>query len=604
MHPQLNAARKALAGRLVAIGLFSGVVNILMLTGPLFMLQVYDRVLASQSVDTLVALAALAVGLYVFMAIIDTMRSRVLVAMGHRFEQQLAGAAFYHNLAAPLTAPHARQSGGSDAIREVEQVRSFLSGQGATALFDLPWIPVYLGIVFSLHVWLGLLGAAGAVVLVTVAIITDIAVRKASRLQAEHSGHRARMAEAGRRNADLVRAMGMGGNLGGAWQAVNDQYLGASARAANTVGLSASLTKVFRLTLQSAVLAVGAYLAIQGLVSPGAMIAASIIMARGLQPIETLVGSWRGMVAAQRAWSSLKAKLSGPEEAERLELPAPQKSLAVDALAIVPPGAASPSIRGVSFALEAGECLAVIGSTGGGKSTLARALVGAWTPAMGSVRLDGVPLDHYRPEAVGAKIGFLPQDVELFEGTIAQNIARFDPDARDEAVIAAAKAARVHDLVSNLADGYATRVGERGAGLSGGQRQRLALARALYNDPFLVVLDEPNSNLDVAGEVALNEAVQSAKARGAIVAVVAHRAGSLAVADKVLVMESGQAIDFGPRDEVLKRLAEREGAKARGPRPAPQAAPKGATAPVQIIRGSVTPLQPATVQKADARAAA
>ncbi|XWN33339.1 MAG: type I secretion system permease/ATPase [Devosia sp.] len=596
LHPQLTAVRKVLAGRLVAIGVFSGIVNLLMLTGPLFMLQVYDRVLTSQSVDTLLALAGLAVGLYLFMAIIDAVRSRVLVAMGHRFEQQLAGAAFAHTVAAPLSkVPHDRRSGGSDAINDVAQVRGFLTGQGATALFDLPWIPVYFGIVFSLHLWLGLVGILGGVVLVTIAIITDVAVRKATRAQAEHATRRGRIAEAGRRNADLIRAMGMNDNLSNTWQSLNDNYLGASARAANTVGLSASLTKVFRLALQSAVLAVGAYLAIQHAISPGAMIAASIIMARGLQPIETLVGSWRAMVAAERAWRGLKAKLSGPAEPQCIDLPAPRASLTVDGLAVVPPGATSPSLRGVSFTLNAGESLAVIGATGGGKSTLARALVGAWAPAMGSVRLDGVALEHYRPQTLGAEVGFLSQDVELFEGTIAQNIARFDPQARDEAVVAAAKAARVHDLVSTFPDGYNTDVGERGTALSGGQRQRLALARALYNDPFLVVLDEPNSNLDMAGEMALNEAIQSARARGAIVVVVAHRAGSLAVADKVLVVENGQAVDFGPRDEVLKRCAERDGANVKRPQPAPPA-----KAPIQVIRGSVDPLEPAPAHQAAA----
>lgn len=570
LHPPLTAARQTLAGRLAAIGLFSGIVNLLMLTGPLFMLQVYDRVLTSQSVNTLLALAGLVLGLYAFMAVIDAVRSRVLVAMGHRFEQQLAGAAFAHNVAAPLSgAPGDRRAGGSgDAIRDVEQIRGFLAGSGATALFDLPWMPVYLGIVFALHVSLGLIGVVGAIVLLAVAIVTDLAVRKATRTQAEHGARRARIAEAGRRNADLVRAMGMRGNLGAAWQDLNDRYLQSSARAANTVGLSASLTKVFRLALQSASLAVAAYLAIQGLVSPGVMIAASIIMARGLQPIESLVGSWRSMVAADRAWRNLKASLSGAAEPERLDLPAPRESLAVDGLVIVPPGASTPSVRNLSFALEAGEVLAVIGSTGGGKSTLARALVGAWTPAMGTVRLDGVPLDHYRADALGARIGFLPQDVELFEGTIAQNIARFDPEARDDAVVAAARAARVHELVSDLPDGYHTSVGERGARLSGGQRQRLALARALYNDPFLVVLDEPNSNLDFAGERALNEAVQSARGRGAIVVVVAHRKSSLAVADKVLVMDGGRAVDFGPRDEVLNRLAARESARTQSLRTA------------------------------------
>lgn len=566
IHPQLAMARRALRGNLMAIGFFSGVVNLLMLTGPIFMLQIYDRVLTSQSVNTLVALSALMAGLYFFMGLIDAARSRVLVAMGHRFEQRLAATAFNATLSAAK--PGLKNGNVPSAIRDVEQIRSFLSSQGAAALFDLPWIPVYLGLVFVLHFWLGVVGIVGAVVLLAVAITTDLIVRAATCAQAEHAGKRARLAEAGRRNSELVRAMGMQGNLTGVWQNLNDRYLGASARSANTVSLSSSITKTFRLALQSAILAVAAYLAINNLISAGSMIAASIIMSRGLQPIETLVGGWRGLVGAQRAWRQLKSGLSGDAPTGQISLPKAEKNLTVEGLVVVPPAATTPVLKNVAFNLDAGEALAVIGSTGGGKSSLARALVASWPAVKGSVRIDGAPIDQYRPEELGPQIGFLPQDVELFDGTIAQNIARFDPEAKDEAVIAAAKAAGVHELVSSFKDGYGTEVGERGAALSGGQRQRIALARALYGNPFLVVLDEPNSNLDTEGEAALNHAILAAKARGAIVVVIAHRASVLGAVDKILVMDDGRSVDFGPRAEVMDRLRARNQLAARPAQPA------------------------------------
>ncbi|CAD0186981.1 Type I secretion system ATP-binding protein PrsD [Ruegeria sp. THAF57] len=560
VHPQLTAAKHALRRNLIATGIFSGAVNLLMLTGPIFMLQIYDRVMASQSVNTLVALSTLVAGLYLFMALIDGARTRVLVAMGHRFEQSLARTAFDCTLAEPSR----MRTGGNPAaaIQDVEKIRGFLSGQGAGALFDLPWIPVYLGLVFAMHMWLGLVGVVGALALVAIAIVTDIKVRTAACVQSEHAGKRARLAEASRRNAEMIRAMGMQSNLGRTWQDVNDLHLGASAKAATTVGVSGSFTKVFRLALQSGVLAVAAYLAILGQISAGSIVAASVIMSRGLQPIETLVGSWRSLVAARQAWAQLKDTLSGNETAHGISLPKACKSLTVDGLIAAPPSATTAVLKGVGFDMKAGEALAVIGSTGSGKSTLARTLVGAWSAAKGNINLDGVPIDQYLPEELGPQIGFLPQDVELFDGTIAQNIARFDPEAKDEQVIAAAKAAGVHELIASLKDGYATSVGERGAALSGGQRQRIALARALYGNPFLVVLDEPNSNLDAVGEAALNQAIQAAKARGAVVIVIAHRASVLGSVDKILIMEDGRAGDFGPRAEVMERLHQRNQAAA------------------------------------------
>ncbi|MCV6586932.1 MAG: type I secretion system permease/ATPase [Marinibacterium sp.] len=578
-HPHLVGARRALRRNLIATAVFSGMVNVLMLTGPIFMLQIYDRVMSSQSVNTLVALSTLVAALYLFMALIDGARTRVLVAMGHRFEQRLTRTAFDATLAEPSRGP----VGGNPAaaIQDVEKIRNFLSGQGAGALFDLPWIPVYLGLVFAMHHWLGMVGVLGAAALIVIAVVTDAKVRAAARVQSEHAGKRHRLAEASRRNADMIRAMGMQPNLGTAWQDVNDLHLGASASAANTVGVSGSVTKVFRLALQSAVLAIAAYLAIHGQISAGSIVAASVIMSRGLQPIETLIGSWRSLVAARQAWAQLKLTLAGDQGDNRISLPKATTSLSVRDLVAAPPMATSAVLKGVGFDVAAGEALAVIGATGGGKSTLARVLAGAWSAAKGSVSLDCVPTVQYRPEELGPQIGFLPQDVELFEGTIAQNIARFDPDAEDTDIIAAAQAAGVHELIAGFADGYATQVGERGAALSGGQRQRIALARALYGNPFLIVLDEPNSNLDAEGEAALHRAIAAARARGAIVIVIAHRASVLGSVDKVLLLEDGRVGDFGPASEVLERLRQRNQAAvqaaqaAAGPGPAVPAAAAG-----------------------------
>ncbi len=582
VHPQLSGARRALRGNLIATGVFSGVVNLLMLTGPIFMLQIYDRVMSSQSVNTLVALSTLVAGLYLFMALIDGARTRVLVAMGHRFEQRLSQTAFNWSLAEPSL----RRASGNPAaaIQDVEKIRSFLSGQGAGALFDLPWIPVYLGLVFAMHIWLGLVGVVGAIALLVIAVVTDIKVRAAACVQAQHSGKRSRLAEASRRNSEMVRAMGMQANLGKSWQDINDLHLGASAKAANTVGVSGSFTKVFRLALQSGVLAVAAYLAIHQQISAGSIVAASVIMSRGLQPIETLVGSWRSLVAARQAWAQLKDTLSGDQDDARISLPKAEESLTVTGLIAAPPMVTSAVLKGVGFDMKAGEALAVIGSTGSGKSTLARTLVGAWSAAKGSICLDGVPIDQYLPEELGPQIGFLPQDVELFDGTIAQNIARFDPEAKDEMVVAAAKAAGVHELIASFKDGYATAVGERGAALSGGQRQRIALARALYGNPFLLVLDEPNSNLDAQGEAALNHAIKVAKARGAIVIVIAHRASVLGSVDKVLIMDDGRASDFGPSAEVMERLRQRNQAAAAQVRPAERQVAQAAKSQPQPIQ--------------------
>ncbi|RAI03321.1 type I secretion system permease/ATPase [Acuticoccus sediminis] len=550
----------------MSVAAFSCVVNILMLTGPLFMLQIYDRVLTSRSVPTLIALTGLVVGLYFFMGIIDLVRYRILTRIGHRFDEAVGRSAFLAQVSAPVQAgPLAAKS---EPVRDVDQLRQFFSSPGVTALFDMPWMPIYIAIVFAIHPMLGMLALLGAVILFTIAFVTDRVARPAMKVSGEFSTQRNAVVNSGRRNAEVLHGMGMLGAVGTVWDNVNEKFLAANAKAADVVGLSSVMSKIFRLFLQSAVLALGAYLAIEQYITPGAMIASSIIMARGLQPVEMAVQNWRGMLAAQQAYRRLKTLFDRPTPVQAIDLPAPHRDLTLDAVTVLPPGSRTPTLLDIRFQVKAGTALGIIGQSGSGKSTLARALVGVWPAARGTIALDGAPLPQWKPETLGRHVGYLPQDVELFEGTIAQNIARFDPEAQDEKIIAAAKIAGCHDLVLSFKDGYSTAIGDQGATLSAGQRQRIALARALYGDPFLIVLDEPNSNLDGYGDSALNRAITICKQRGAIIVVVAHRPSALSATDKLCLIENGRMADFGDRDEVLKKVMRRE--KVDNVRPTPQ----------------------------------
>ncbi|MEM0991294.1 MAG: type I secretion system permease/ATPase [Pseudomonadota bacterium] len=556
------------------VGGFSCVINVLMLTGPIFMLQVYDRVLSSGSVDTLVALVGLAVMLYGFMGLLDVIRARILISVGHGFDAKLAGQAFGADLTRTLKSDPS--AAATHVTSDVTQVRSFIGSPALTALFDMPWMPFYLGLVFYLHVWLGIVGLVGAAVLVAIAILGDLTTRRASRDLRAITAECDQIAQTSRRNVEAIAGMGMHHQITALWHRAHDRLLAANARSARLTGVSSSATKIVRLGLQSAMLAMGAYLVIQNAATAGVMIAASIIVTKGLQPIEGAMQGWRSVLATQRAWRNLTKTFSVQPTTDRIALPRPTDRLEVERVVVVPPACKKPSLMHVELSLVAGEAMAVIGATGSGKSTLGRVLTGIWPAAAGKVRLDGVPLDQWIAEDLGRDVGYLPQDVELFNGTIAENIARFQPDARDEDVIAAAKAAGVHELVTSFEGGYAARVGDRGAVLSGGQRQRIGLARALYGDPFLVVLDEPNSNLDAEGEAALNQAVLAAKARGAIVILIAHRPSALANVDHILQLEDGRMADFGPRDEMIRKLM---GQPQSGPQAAPKPAPKTAPDP-------------------------
>jgi ATP-binding cassette subfamily C protein len=550
---ELATALAACRGAFVGIGLFSGMSNLLMLTGSFFMLEVYDRVLPSRSVPTLVGLAILVAVLYSFQGLLDMIRSRILVRIGERLDEQLSGRVYDAIVRFPL-----KVRGGGDGLqplRDLDLVRSFLSANGPGALFDLPWMPLYLGICFLFHVWIGITALVGAVILVAITILTDLKTRHPTKRAAGYGASRQALAEAARRNAEVLRAMGMGRRMHRIWSEVNRKYLRAHEQASDIGGGFGAASRILRMILQSAVLGVGAYLVIHQEATAGVIIASSILTSRALAPVELAIANWKGFVAARQGWGRLHRLLELlPAQPEPMDLPAPRASLAVEALAVAPPGVQRLVVQEVAFALKAGQAVGVIGPSGSGKSTLARALVGVWAPARGKVRLDGAALEQWSPERLGAHVGYLPQDVELFDGTVAENIARFAEKPDPAAVVAAAQAAGVHAMVLRLPDGYDTRIGEGGAALSAGQRQRVALARALFGNPFLVVLDEPNSNLDAEGEEALTHAIYGVRARGGIVVVIAHRPSALAAVDHVLAITDSRAQAFGPRDEVLGRV--------------------------------------------------
>ncbi len=545
----------------LSVGLFSGIVNLLALTGSIYMLQVYDRVLPSHSVPTLLGLTLLMAGLYIANGLLDLFRVRIMSRVGVRIDNDVRNAVFQALYRLPLKTRSAGD--GLQPVRDLDQIRSFFSGMGPIAFFDAPWIPVYLVVVFLLHPLLGLFALAGALLLISLTLITEARTTLPMKEAAVSGAKRLAFGEEARRNAEVIQALGLSQRMLDRWEALNTRHLTDQLAAADTASGMGTIAKVLRLFLQSGILGLGAWLVIEGEVSAGTIIAGSIIMSRALAPIETATAHWRGFVAARQSYGRL-IDLLGTLDLEDSEgmvaLPPPRTSLAVQGLAVAPPGEPRPVIQGVSFALASGDGLGIIGPSASGKTTLAKALVGIWQPMWptmrmgGSVRLDGASLDQWPPATLGRHIGYLPQDVSLLAGTVAENIARFDPEATSEAIVAAAKTAGVHDLIVQLPSGYQTVVGEGGTGLSAGQRQRIALARALYGDPFLVVLDEPNSNLDAAGDAALTEAIRSVRARGGIAIVIAHRPAALAAVDKVLTLAKGQMQAFGPKGEVLQKI--------------------------------------------------
>ncbi len=551
----LASCRRVLAG----VAAISVVINILYLTGSFFMLEVYDRVIPSRSLPTLVAIGLLAAALYLCQGLLDVIRSRIFVRLGNYLDsainQQVFQAIEHLSLVQRRIDP--LQPG-----RDLDQIRSFLSSGGPVAFFDLPWLPFYILLCFLFHPWIGVAAVLGSLILIAITFMTERGTSEPSRAAVGHATKRAAMAEAAHRNAEVVRALGMGRRLAERWNVNNSDYVRETSRASDVaLGLGA-MSKVLRMAIQSGVLALGAYLVIMGQATAGVMIASSILVARALAPVELAIGNWKGFVAARQSWRRLTIVLADLPSREMMELPAPSRGVDVRNLHLVAPGDNRIIVADVSFRLPAGSAMGIIGSSASGKSSLARGLVGVWPAARGEVRFDGASITNWSAERLGRHIGYLPQNVELFAGTVAENIARFTPDFLAEDVIAAATAAGVHEMILRLPEGYDSQIGDQGSALSAGQRQRIALARALFGNPFVVVLDEPNSNLDAEGDAALTAAVLSVRARGGIVVVIAHRPSAIKGCDWLLMMRDGRSLMFDLTDRVLASFAKPNGQAA------------------------------------------
>jgi len=564
LHPAIAAAFKDCRRAFWSVALFSATVNMLMFAGPLYMLQVYDRVLASHSVPTLIALSALLCGAFALQAVMDLIRSRVVTRSAGFLDEHLC--AVVHKAVIRLSAAGRQTGEVHEPVRDLDQIRTFLTGQGPIAIVDLPWIPVFLLICGLIHPWLGMLSLVGGIMLAGATLLTERASRALAREANRSARARSVMLEADRRNGETTMAMNLETTLSQRWLTLNAGYLAAVERSSEVIGFYGSLSRMTRMMLQSAALGLGAYLVIGHELMPGAMIASSIMMARALAPIETAIANWRGFVAARDSLGRLTHVLAQVgADPVRTALPKPSRSVVAEGVTVIPPEGKAAIVGNVNFTLSAGEVMGIIGPSGSGKTSLVRTLVGVWQPAQGALRVDGAALGQWPRQIIGPEIGYLSQAVDLFDGSVTENIARMAVEPDDSAVVHAARAAGAHEMILCLPSGYDTRIGQSGAILSAGQRQRVALARALYGDPFLIVLDEPNANLDGDGEAALLQAIRGAKTRGAIIILIAHRAAMLAVCDKVLVLRDGAQQAFGPCHEILRNIAPQPAVAATSP---------------------------------------
>jgi len=549
----LAAAFDGFRGAILSVSVISGIINLLALTGSLYMLQVYDRVLSSHSVPTLISLSVLMFVLYAFYGLLDLLRNQASGRAAVLFDRRIAGPV--HAVVVNLPLKGASRSAAQQPMRDVDTIRSFFASGGPVAFLDLPWMPLYLAFVFLLHPLLGLMCVSGMLLLILLTFLTERLSSNEVRASARADAARKAIADANARNAETLQAMGFVGRAVSRFEKVNESYLALQTKASDVISRLTTVSKFLRLTLQSAILGLGAYLTVRGELTGGAIIAASITTSRALAPIEQVIAHWRNFLAARQSYDRLSKTLARfPAAQQPLALPAPVERLALENATVCVPGTERPVLFDVSFELRSGQALAVIGPSAAGKSSLARAITGVWPMLRGSIRLDGAQLDGWSPDELGRHIGYLPQDVTLFEGTIAENICRLEEEKDSDAIIAAARAAGIHDMVLHLPNGYETNVGPDGSALSAGQRQRVALARALFRDPFLVVLDEPNSNLDTEGENALAGAILGVRNRGGIVLVIAHRPSALNSVDHVAMINAGRMSAFGPKDEVLKKV--------------------------------------------------
>lgn len=548
---EVRAALATCRNAFVMTAAFSAFINLLMLVSPMYMMQVYDRVLHSRSEATLLMLTLITVGLLGVMALLEVIRSRVLVRVGGRLDQEMSERILSAQFQASL---HRVGSNPAQASRDFDTVRQFLTGSGIFAFFDAPWTPLILAVIFIFHPVLGLIALVGGILLFALAIVNEAVTKKPLEEANRNAVVAAGAIDSSMRNAEVLEAMGMFGNFRRRWAGRREEILRLQAVASDRAGIIMGLTKYLRLLLQTAILGGGAWLAIHEQISPGVIIAASILMGRALAPVEQAIGTWKQFVGARIAYRRLNELLARiPQPVPRTELPRPAGDLKVETVVVVPPGGSAPTLSRVSFDLAAGQVLGVIGPSGAGKSTLARLLVGAWRPYAGTVRIDGADLHNWDPERRGTFMGYLPQDVELFDGSVSENIARFG-ELDSDAIVAAARRAGVHDMILRLPQGYDTPIGTGGCALSGGQRQRIGLARAVYGGPAMVILDEPNSNLDDEGESALVHAISELKRAGTTVIIISHRPSILSATDQILVLADGGVRMFGNRNEVLSRF--------------------------------------------------
>ena len=553
-NPDATKLISGFRGVMVFLFAMSGVINVLALTGAFYMLQIYDRALTGGSIPTLVALSLLAIGLYMFQGAFDVIRSQVLVRIGARLDKKVAPLA--HRVAIDMPRFGFSTAESLERGRDVDTVRGFLGSQGPVALFDLPWIPVYLIFVYLLHPLLGALTLGGAVVLAGLTITTELMTRRLSAATQKSVITRNAIADSNTRNADILKAMGFAGRAVDRFNAANDEHLALQTRTNDISGTFGAISRVLRMLLQSAILGLGAYLTIKGDLSAGAIIASSVASSRALAPIDLAIGNWKSVVAARQAFQRLRETVIALSEAkEPMALPNPVASLKIEKITVAAPASGRVLLSEVAFELKAGDGLGIIGPSAGGKTTLVRALAGVWPVLRGSIRLDDAELTQWSDDVLGQHIGYLPQDVALLDATIAENICRLAPEPDPRAIIEAAQAAGVHEMIVRMPDGYRTQIGPQGMALSAGQRQRIGLARALFGNPFLVIMDEPNSNLDGEGELALTAAISGIRARGGIAIVVAHRPSALAAVDLVAIVQNGRLVGFGPKDEIIESTA-------------------------------------------------
>lgn len=574
----LSGLKSTITRSLILAGVFSSVVNLFSLASPLFMLEIYDRVIPSNSEATLAVLTGLVVAIYCISGFLEVIRGRVMSRIAGLIDDDMS-----ERVITAIASARLRMPTGADVLKpaqDAELVRSFLSGPAAAALFDLLWLPFYLAICFVLHPAIGSLASLALAILVTLSFAAALSTRKKASLASASLATRNRFGEAVHRNAESISAMGILPQIRTRWKEQHRHHAETQLELADWTGLFSGLFKTTRQMVQSGSLALGAWLVLEGEMTGGTIVAASIIVARTLQPLELLIGNWRSLVAAQQSWKRLQELFKSfpdkqnPDRQNKVSLPEPTQTLRVERLSASPPGDPYRMIvNNVSFHATAGTALGIVGPSGSGKTSLAKTLSGVWTTSHGEVRLDDAPLDQWPMHMLGRHIGYMPQSSDLLPGTIGENIARLDRAAADRGIISAAHAAGAHEMIVSLPDGYQTTITDGGSNLSAGQRQRVALARALYGDPFLVILDEPNSNLDRAGDEALVGAIRGVKARGGIAVVVTHRDSILSQLDTLLVMKNGTATAFGPREIVLQSIKNAADSSVRLQRPPLQPVP-------------------------------